>query len=149
MSEFQEILQWGLVTFKVLAGFGPLGAASLCLMLAIRFYQTESIQQMLPARMRWSNLSQLAKLLIPVGGSLLAALLAMLGGASASLILPFVGVVAVGSIAGHHATKALGSAMYNAEVKKNPFYEPSPFRALSSIVVPLPKIQDLLHDNTP
>ena len=149
MGEIQEIIAWGLEIAKVLGMYGPLGMSSLFLMLAIRFYQTDSLQQMLPKRVRWSSLSPLAKILLPVGGSLLAALLAILGGASAPLVLPLAAACAGGAILGHHGTKALGGMLYNREVKKDAFYEPSPMREKMSIIVPLPKLKDVLLNKAP
>lgn len=145
MDELKTLLEWGLELFKALAAFGPLGKASVFLMLAIRFYQTDFIQNFLPKWMRWSSLNDLAKVLIPVGGSLLAACLALLGGASASLIVPYAMVVAGGAILGHHLTKKTGEVLFDRAVKKDPFYVPSPLRNAMSIAVPLPKAGDKLE----
>ncbi len=149
MEEIQPLIEWGLTAFKVLGPLGPLGLASLFLMLAVRFYQADFIQSFLPSRVRWSNLSDLAKFLVPVGGSLLAAVLALFGGASAPLIVPLALVVAFGSMGAHKLTKMAGGALYDSATKKNPFYEPSPFRKALSIVVPLPKANAKLYDKVP
>src|SRR3990167_2113195 len=137
----EELLTWSFEAVKMLAAFGPLGVAGACLMIAVRLLQLPAVQALLPARVRWSNLPSLAKVLVPVGGSLLAALLAIAGGASAPLTIPLALAAAGLSIGGHHATKALGQVLTNAGLKaEGPSYTPSPWRDKMSIVVPLGKI---------
>lgn len=149
MEELKPLIEWGLEVFKALAAFGPLGKASVFLMLAVRFLQTDFIQSLLPEQVRWSRLKPWVKVAIPVGGSLLAACLALLGGASAPLIVPYALVVAGGAILGHHMTKKLGTMVAESALKKNPFYEPGAVRRVASIVFPLPKIDDKLLDKRP
>ena len=147
--DYQELLTWGLSVFNTLAKFGPLGIASATLMVAINLYKTAGVSSLLPTWMRWSSLSPVAKVLLPVGGSLLAAILAMLGGASASLILPLAAGVAGLTIGGHHVMKRLGEALNEAELKKNPFYDPGPIRRVAALVVPLPKADEKLLEKVP
>lgn len=145
----EELLTWAFEAFKTLAAYGPLGMAGALLMIAVRLLQLPSIQAVLPDRVRWVNLPPLAKVFVPVGGSLLAALLAIVGGASAPLSISLALAAAGLSIGGHHATKALGEALYMGALKKDAQYVPSPLRDKMSIVVPFPRVEPVVFAKAP
>ena len=141
MTELQDFLA---LAGPALAKFGPMGGLAALLMFAIRLYQLPGIQTMLPSRARWDRLTPVAKVALPfllsLAGSLL---LAVLGGATVLSSLPAAIGVALGAIGLHHATKAVGSAMYDRELKSNSRYEPTPLRKSAGLIVPLPHLPPL------
>lgn len=117
---------------------GYWGVAAAAVMLLIRIYRKEFIQNALPARFRWSNLDVGVKLaltgLAALGGTFVTA---MIAGASPVTALLAALPVALGAIFGHHATELVGTAIdiVMAKVKKGK-YVPGTLRRASSIVLP-------------
>lgn len=149
MDDFKELIPYALQLYKLLAASGPVALLGGGLMFIVRLYRTDVVQNLLPNRVRWSSLSPMAKFLLPTGCSLLAAVVAILGGASAPLVLPMALAAAGLSMAGHHATKAMGSKLYDMSLQKDPFYEPSKARALMGLALPIPKPKLELLDKAP
>lgn len=133
----------------MLLSAGPLGASAFFLMLSVRLLRAENLQSLLPKRVRWSNLSPTAKVLLPMGGSLLAALLAVLGGASAPQVVPLALFVGFSSIGGHHLTKKLGEMLDDKSIKDDPFYEPGKVRQAAHLLLPMKKPDTKLYDKAP
>jgi len=135
-----------------LTGKLPLAAAvGTVLMVLLRLYRSEKLQNFLPKRARWDALHPAAKLALPFAVSLVGSLLLSLGGGAAVLSsLPAALMAALAAIGFHHGTKAFGQAETNMALKREgPSYEPSLARRAASIIVPLGKIPNDVFDRVP
>lgn len=130
---------------------GPIAACGTALMLLIRIYRLEFLQNLLPQRARWESFPPAAKLFLPFGLALLGSFLLSLAGGSTVLSSLAIAIpAAVVAISSHAATKYAGQSLTNSGLKtQGPLYQPSPFRNMASIVVPLGKIPVETFDKTP
>jgi hypothetical protein len=130
---------------------GPAAAIGTGVLLILRIYRTSALQALLPKRARWDSLHPYAKVGLPFAVSFVGSLLLSLaGGATVLSSLPAALMAALGAIGIHHATKAMGQAETNSQLKAlGPSYTPSPLRNAVSIIVPIGKVPQDLFEKTP
>lgn len=107
-------------------------------MLGVRLYRMPQVQDSLHPRWQWATWPRWAQWgLIGVGSLAASVATGLVSGVGWTAALMAAVPVALGAIAGHKGTKAIGHTMHKAALLDDPAYEPSPFRSAASLVVPL------------
>jgi len=121
-------------------GWGCL--AAFVVMIMIRVYRTDTVQSnpWLPIKAQWASLPQWAKWgLSFLGAGLTAGIPVLIAGQGVWAFVVAVLSVGAGAILGHRGTQKAGQIVWKS-TGKDPNYQPSPVRKLTSLVVPVPKV---------
>ena len=124
-------------------GWGCL--AALATIILIRVYRTDTVQTnpLLPMKAHWDSLPQWVKWSLSfLGAGLTGGIPVLIAGQGIWAFVIAVTTVGVGAILGHEGTKSVGKVMYKSATGKNPDYEPSTVRKMTTLIVPLPTLVD-------
>lgn len=121
---------------------GWLGLAAAVLMLGVRLYKLDVVQQYIPAKYQWQSLGLWGQRSVVFGSSFaataLAAALGGLGWASAGLsAIP----VALAAMLAHKVTRVAGSSL-NGVLIKIPLYQGSGVQKMVGVVLPTGEARD-------
>lgn len=124
-------------------GWGCLSA--LAVIILIRAYRTDMVQSnpLLPIKAKWDAIPQWVKWSLSfLGAGLTGGIPVLIAGQGIWAFVIAVSTVGVGAILGHDMTKAAGKVLYKSATGKDPNYEPSAVRKLTTLIVPLPTLVD-------
>ena len=122
------------------ANAGWLGALGGVLMFAIRIFRLSPVQGRLPPKIKWDAWPTWAKWVAPFAGALAGMMIIKVaGGLAWAPAISAAIAAAILSIGGNAGTKKLGEMEGAYKSGKDPNYQPSPFRSVASIAIPVAK----------
>lgn len=125
---------------EIYAQAGWFGLVAFAVMVGVRAYRLQQVQDLLPDAMQWDKLGDKARKLIVFAASMAgSALVPLLGGADWQTAAWMAFAAWIGAAGLHEGTKKAGAVLQDRAEKKNPEYAPSKARRAASIIVPIPQ----------